>query len=400
MVHEVLKVHTNNVFIKTGFHCMFLSILCKMLFQVNQNSTLRLLGYGLQMMVVACYVAQEVITLRRKLISGTVIILSFLVLFQCGVALWTHSVYLPYAPIDILIWPMSIIVYCNYAYQRDIRIIINHKIVWYYFAMCIISVPLIAIHLSGAGNIGQVIFLTYFCITSLPLILLFIENGFLRKLCMALAVIISAASTKRAGTIALVMGIFVLYLVDAHIQGSLRMKWKKYLRIFVLLCAGITLVLYLDSTSSLQILERFARLSTDGGSGRNVIWEITIDAFRSSSLSERLFGHGFQSVYYVLKPGGFFRFAHNSYIEYLYDYGIIGLGLLVLFIISLIISCGQMIKRKSRFSPIMSMLLVITVTLSIFSYFFEESNIIMPVAVAYGVIPGLEKKERRVRHEV
>ena len=396
----MLKVHTNNVFIKMGFHCMFLSILCKMLFQVNQNSTLRLLGYGFQMMVVVCYIAQELITLRRKLISGTIIILSFLVLFQCGVALWTHSVYLPYAPIDILIWPMSIIVYCNYAYQRDIRMIINQKIVWYYFAMCSISVPLIAIHLSGAGNIGQVIFLTYFCITSLPLILVFIENGFLKKLCMTLAVIISAASTKRAGTIALVMGIFVLYLVDAHIQGSLRMKWKKYLRIFVLLCVGITIVLYLDSTSSLQILERFARLSTDGGSGRNVIWEITLDAFRTSSLSERLFGHGFQSVYYVLKPGGFFRFAHNSYIEYLYDYGIIGVGLLALFIVSLIISGGQMIMRKSRFAPIMSMLLVITVTLSIFSYFFEESNIIMPISVAYGVVLGLDKKERRVRHEI
>lgn len=35
-----------------------------------------------------------------------------------------------------------------------------------------------------------------------------------------------------------------------------------------------------------------------------------------------------------------------------------------------------------------------------FSYFFEESNIIMPVAVAYGVILGLDKKEKNVKDEI
>lgn len=396
----MLKVHVKSIFLGTAINCMFLSILCKMMYQVNQNSTLRLLGYGLQILVVACYIAHELVTLRRKLVKGTFIILSLLVLFQSVVAVWTHSVYLPYAPIDILIWPLSIIVYYSYSYQQDIRKIIDRRIIWYYFAICGLSVPLIAIHLSGAGNYGQIIFPTYFCITSLPLVLLFMEKGFRKYLCMVLAVIISVASTKRAGTIALVMGIFVLYLVDAHIQGSLRLKWKKYLRIFVLLCAGIALVVYLDNKSGLQILDRFARLSTDRGSGRDVIWEITLDAFRTSNLIEQLFGHGFQSVYYVLKPGGFFRFAHNSYIEYLYDYGVIGLCLLLIFIISLFMAWGRMMKRKSRLAPVMSMLLVVTVSLSVFSYFFEESNIIMPIAVAFGIILGLENKERRLGYEV
>lgn len=59
--------------------------------------------------------------------------------------------------------------------------------------------------------------------------------------------------------------------------------------------------------------------------------QITLQAFNVSNLREKIWGHGFQSVYYRLRPGGFSRFSHNSYIEYLYDYGIIGLSLLVLF---------------------------------------------------------------------
>ena len=41
----------------------------------------------------------------------------------------------------------------------------------------------------------------------------------------------------------------------------------------------------------------------------------------------------------------------------------------------------------------MGLLLVITIFLGMFSYFFEESNIIQPIAVSYGIILGLARKE-------
>lgn len=59
-----------------------------------------------------------------------------------------------------------------------------------------------------------------------------------------------------------------------------------------------------------------------------------------------------------------------------------------------------MVRRKARFAPVMCLLLVISVFLGMFSYFFEESNIIMPVAVAYGVILGLDKKEKNIKDEI
>ena len=396
----MMKIHIKSVFVRVAFDSMLLSIICKMLYQINQNNVFRMFGYGLQMLVLACCVVQELITFKRKSFDFTVAILLLLISFESLVAISTHSVYMPYAPVDILIWPISVIVYYNYSYYYDITKIAQNKAIWFFFAMCAIAVPLIKIHLSGAGNIGQVIFLTYFCITTLPLVLILTNNRSYRNLSMVLAVLISTASTKRAGTLALILGLFVMFVVEAHIQGTLNQRWKKYLKIMLLILIGTIMVFYLESTGRIQILDRFARLGDDGGSGRDVIWSIVLNAYHSSGLVQRLFGHGFQSVYYILRPGGFYRFAHNSYIEYLYDYGTVGLILLLVFIIALIVSTIDMVRRKARFAPVMCLLLAISVFLGMFSYFFEESNIIMPVAVAYGVILGLDKKEKNIKDEI
>lgn len=396
----MMKIHIKSVFVRVAFDSMLLSIICKMLYQINQNNVFRMFGYGLQMLVLACCVVQELITFKRKSFDFTVAILLLLISFESLVAISTHSVYMPYAPVDILIWPISVIVYYNYSYYYDITKIAQNKAIWFFFAMCAIAVPLIKIHLSGAGNIGQVIFLTYFCITTLPLVLILTNNRSYRNLSMVLAVLISTASTKRAGTLALILGLFIMLVVEAHIQGTLNQRWKKYLKIMLLILIGTIMVFYLESTGRIQILDRFARLGDDGGSGRDVIWLIVLNAYHSSGLVQRLFGHGFQSVYYILRPGGFYRFAHNSYIEYLYDYGTVGLILLLVFIIALIVSTIDMVRRKARFAPVMCLLLVISVFLGMFSYFFEESNIIMPVAVVYGVILGMDKKEKNIKDEI
>lgn len=396
----MMKIHIKSVFVRVAFDSMLLSIICKMLYQINQNNVFRMFGYGLQMLVLACCVVQELITFKRKSFDFTVAILLLLISFESLVAISTHSVYMPYAPVDILIWPISVIVYYNYSYYYDITKIAQNKAIWFFFAMCAIAVPLIKIHLSGAGNIGQIIFLTYFCITTLPLVLILTNNRPTENLSMVLAVLISTASTKRAGTLALILGLFIMLVVEAHIQGTLNQRWKKYLKIMLLILMGTIIVFYLENAGRIQILDRFARLGDDGGSGRDVIWLIVLNAYHSSGLVQRLFGHGFQSVYYILRPGGFYRFAHNSYIEYLYDYGTVGLILLLVFIIALIVSTIDMVRRKARFAPVMCLLLVISVFLGMFSYFFEESNIIMPVAVAYGVILGMDKKEKNIKDEI
>lgn len=388
-----LKINLNKVSMWLAYNCMFLSIICKMLYQINLNSSIRILGYGLQAVTIMCLLLQEILNVRRIKIWGTNIILWFLIIYQFIVSLNKGTIYLPYTFIDIILWPLSIITYSEYVCRTNIETEKQNKSLIYYCLMCAVSIPLIMIHLTGNGNIGQVVFLTYFCLTALPLVLLLVEKEKYRNLCIVFCVAILVASTKRTGTMALLFGLLVMAVLNAHIQGSLRKKWKQYFSIFLVICIGSIVLLYLDKNSSLQIFERFSRLSTDGGSGRDVIWNIVLQAYKESNFMERLFGHGFQSVYYSLRPGGFSRFAHNSYIEYLYDYGIIGLAILLVFVMSMIVFTVKLMNRKSKYTPVMGLLLVITIFLGMFSYFFEESNIIQPIAVSYGIILGLARKE-------
>ena len=67
----------------------------------------------------------------------------------------------------------------------------------------------------------------------------------------------------------------------------------------------------------------------------------------------------------------------------------------IVFVLSLIIIEIKFIREKNKYAPVMGMLLIITIFLSAFSYFFEESNIIQPIAVAYGIILGQAHKERK-----
>ena len=44
----VLKIKPNKILMWLSYNCLFFSIMLKMLYQTNQNSTIRLLGFGMQ----------------------------------------------------------------------------------------------------------------------------------------------------------------------------------------------------------------------------------------------------------------------------------------------------------------------------------------------------------------
>lgn len=44
-------------------------------------------------------------------------------------------------------------------------------------------------------------------------------------------------------------------------------------------------------------LGRFSELSSDGGSGRNIVWAKVLASFSNSDLKRKIFGHGINSVF-------------------------------------------------------------------------------------------------------
>ena len=94
-------------------------------------------------------------------------------------------------------------------------------------------------------------------------------------------------------------------------------------------------------------------------------------------------------------PLGNNSLAHNSYIEYLYDYGIIGLGLLLFIFLKIVKKAMTYLKNKNSNAPVMLMSLTISFVISMFSYFFEQSVLIIPIAIFWGMCLGEELRESR-----
>ena len=311
------------------------------------------------------------------------------VIYQVMISIITKSTYFPKFYTDLFGWPLAILVFSDYFSKYDLSEKMGYVILIFLFLFVFISFYSIRKYLTRAGDYGGVIFYsTYSCITLLPLTLMTVKNPVIRKICILLVSMISLLSTKRGNLIALVFGIIFYILVDIKVESNNKIKYKKMFKYIVLFILTIIFAYILVEYSNLGIFVKLRKLSTDGGSDRLLIWQFIIQKHKESSFLRRVFGHGFQSVYWVLKPLNITRFAHNSYIEYLYDYGYVGFIGLITFVVSLFKKLSTMIKDKFALSSYMVFTLIITVVFSLFSYLFEQSLVIMPIALTWGICIG------------
>ena len=140
-------------------------------------------------------------------------------------------------------------------------------------------------------------------------------------------------------------------------------------------------------------------ISFDQGSGREYIWAYVLNAFHQSETSVRYLGHGFQAVYYRLKPFGVDRLAHNSYLEFLYDYGYIGLSIFLVYLLGMVRKAIAAFKSRDYKTPIILYTLLICVVFGYTSYLFEESAIIVPIAIFWGCFDGERYKSKMLERK-
>ena len=296
----------------------------------------------------------------------------------------------------ILIWPLNFMIFFNYFYEHDFNDKMKKFIKYTFLIFVFLSIPLIFKHLAGYGNNGQVIFYTYFCLTTFPLVFMSC-NKFEKKIYFIIVLIIIICSTKRGAILSFIFGFIFYIFISTNIHDNSKKILGKYIKYIFASLFILTIVYIITQYVNIPILDRLSQLSEDGGSGRDNIWGLVINSFNSSSNKLKIFGHGFQSVYFNLMPFGKHRFAHNSFIEFLYDTGYIGLGMLIFFIIYLILKLKKMIKIKSDYAAYMGFSLIITLVLSFISYFFEQSFIIIPISITWGIILGEEKKKGEIK---
>lgn len=127
-------------------------------------------------------------------------------------------------------------------------------------------------------------------------------------------------SVKRSLILGLVL-FYVIYLfVDIYINKSIS-KTKKIIWSLGIICVFLVGLSYFEqSTYYDQLDDRLSKLSEDGGSGRDEIYENVFNAISDSNIIQLLFGHGYQSV-----KNEFGILSHNDLLEVGYDFGMISL---------------------------------------------------------------------------
>lgn len=161
------------------------------------------------------------------------------------------------------------------------------------------------------------------------------------------------------------LGVFVLVFV--FLLTGKNTKTKKVLFPFSLLI--IATLLFIPN-----LREFFIKivLSDNDDAGRIEMWNYGLELFKNSTFFEKLTGQGFTKITDMLFIFSQHKNFHNSYIQVLLQYGIIGVSFLIGLILSSFVN-GIRVFRKNRFIGAM----FISMTLSTAAYIFTNTTIIM-----------------------
>lgn len=296
---------------------------------------------------------------------------------------------------DGYLWPLVFVVFYLYSEKYEIPPLIKKMLIWGTVACMMLLINNIRIHLTGDGLAGGVIGVVYFCLGFLGLIL---HLGFKREkvIFSILTTIMLLISAKRAGVLCVIIGLCLYYLVGIRIENKLTKRVKRLLGFSLVGLVAVCVGLWFISKYELSILERFLNAADDQGSGRIEAWEKVLSYYNDSNFINQMLGHGFHAVPYEVKPLGKTIYAHNSYLETLYDLGWLGLTWLLLMIMYLITKLVGFIKLKRYFAPQLAYSMVNIIILSMLGYFFDESRFILPFAMLWGVCLGNEKRQYNI----
>lgn len=263
---------------------------------------------------------------------------------------------------------------------------------WFYVAVIIIML-LIALQYKNLYSIASMIrdershfAISYFPLFILPILLLS-HSRIVRYVSIAITAIIIISAIKRGGLLALVLSLFVYVFVKQLIEDKSKIRQWLIVGLVLVMMGGVAY--YLNQSEENNIIERITNAKDDGGSGRDVIWEDIFNNIMDQDWGSRMIGNGYRSAQTVSK---YHLPAHNDILEIWYDFGGIGLILYGLAFFSLCAYTIRLLKRKSRYTPYMAMILTYYFIFSMISIVILYYWLIL-LMFSIGIIAGLADRE-------
>jgi hypothetical protein len=214
-------------------------------------------------------------------------------------------------------------------------------------------------------------FNTYSCLYLLPLVLC--NRNTLFRIGGLLLVFVSVLlSLKRGGIICFSLALVTFFLYEYYRRNKL-FNIKIILLIILVIWFGLFILNKYGISENLTV--RFSALEDLQSLSRSYIYSTLWAEIQQFDFVSILFGRGWNAVITHTKIG---FSAHNDFLEFLYDYGIITFIVLVSLVIQLMRLTYLEIRRLSPFAgPLLAMLIILLVNSNISHIFFYDYNYVL-----------------------
>ena len=348
--------------------------------------TFKLIILGLDVIyVIGWYIANKRIAFHASVIN------TYLYLFyMCVPTLLFIHPSLPAFMADAFAWPFTYIAYYLYAkkhtltsfYRRGLAIAC--VLTAYAMVRCILARDLKGTNVGGINRL----------VAYLPMVLLLFKKQKLSRLLLIVVIVsVTLFSLKRAAALSVILG-FVAYYACYMILNRGKKAVSTGMKAILVMAVVLAIVMYSDIGNNL--LARFETMGDDEGSGRYAIWRETLEAVGRSSTLKKMIGHGYHALPYDIRVFGIAVYAHNSYVETLYDLGYIGAVWLIGIVVWMLFSLLHSVWTKNEDAPYGAVALSIVLVISSFSYFFEDSGTAVLIASFWGMFQGSKHLMREV----
>ncbi len=294
---------------------------------------------------------------------------------------------------DAILWPtLFIATYLMFSKKQ----VSQQSFYRYLLVVQIISLAfsllLVVEHLAGIIPGTSEMFPTYILLALCPFALYEIDTGYNRKFnlfFLGFSFVIMIMTSKRSCIIVIAVGIITYYLIKAFVYGnnirSVINKVAKYVIAVLLIFAVLYFVMLRFNP---VIIERLNSMISGDTNGRDVLWESVINAYNSSPIDQKILGHGYHA-FRLYNWGTLSQYlggnlAHNDYLNTLYDYGIVGLTVYIIFLLCILKEFIWLFRTKNPIAPAYSFSVVMMLVLTFVSYLGVESRIINYVAIFWG----------------
>ena len=300
-------------------------------------------------------------------------IIPFISSYRMGVNEWFHFLTIPYGV-------MVVLVFFSVGGNADIKK--YSWILWSSFVIISIlffrgmqSFRLDAVRTGATSDV-------YYIVGLLPIILIYtIKRYKIVPFLIAFACILM--SNKRGAFFVIGAMMVIYYIMPSGPNKKTNNLVGRFVLVSIVLAVAYFFMIWMTSIYDFNMLSRMEQIEEDGGSGRWDRWVYLVSKFLGdNSIVRLLFGYGSGAVM-DLTGGGH---AHNDFVEFLFDYGVIALLLYFVFYVALIKEGISMYKHGYLYTREYFCTVAIAIGMSLYSFYAIDCTWITGSSVCFGLI--------------